>query len=702
MALFLKFRALSKRFDPVFLLVIIFLFINLITRLGLLIYSWDSVDTSLGSVLTIFFIGFFYDLCVSTFIAIPLVLHICFTSERIYGRPGRWIATALYGVLILLLTFTNIIPKEFNGTIPKVVRGYVILRFLIYLLLLYKGAGFRLQWRKWVLHADCLLLIFLLCFNAVSEFFFWQEFGTRYNFIAVDYLVYTTEVIGNIKESYPISWILFAVLVISVLTWWPFRKRIASSLSYPAPFPFRILFLFALLLLPFIVSLVVNNSLKKTTDNTYNNELAGNGLFEFTTAFFNNSLDFYQFYKTIPDKEAFGIMRKELESPNAKFISPDIFNLERQINYPGPPTKYNIVLITVESLSASFMRAFGNKQGITPRLDSLAEKGILFTQLYASGTRTVRGLEALSLSIPPLPGQSIVKRKRNEDLFSLGSVLHDNNYTTRFIYGGYGYFDNMKYFFENNGYTVTDRTALSSKEIHYSNIWGVADEDLFTLALKKMDEDNRTNKPFLTQIMTVSNHRPYTFPKGRIPHDPDVQSREGAVAYTDYAIGKFIREASQRPWYDNTVFVIVADHCAKASGKTDLPVSGYHIPMIIFAPKIFEPRKFDRLTSQIDIVPTILGIVKLNYRTKFFGRDIFNDTTGSDRALLSTYQGLGYFTGNDLLVQMPPKEIKQYRINQGGEQISTALNDSLAKMAIAYYQTTAWLFRNDKFRHEKK
>ncbi len=272
--------------------------------------------------------------------------------------------------------------------------------------------------------------------------------------------------------------------------------------------------------------------------------LAGNGIYEFAMAYTHNELDFYQFYQTLPDESAFKLLRQQLQLPNTRFVSNDPYNIEREVTYAEPERKLNVVLISVESFSADFMKAFGNTNSITPYLDSLADHSLLFTNLYASGTRTVRGLEALSLSIPPTPGQSIVKRPDNGGMFSLGSVFRSKGYTTQYIYGGYSYFDNMKTFFGNNGYTVIDRSAIKPEDVHYQNIWGVADEDLFTLALHTLDSNDATHKPFFTQVMTVSNHRPYTYPDGRIDIPPSTQSREGAVKYTDYAINKFLKEAS--------------------------------------------------------------------------------------------------------------------------------------------------------------
>jgi phosphoglycerol transferase MdoB-like AlkP superfamily enzyme len=390
-----------------------------------------------------------------------------------------------------------------------------------------------------------------------------------------------------------------------------------------------------------------------------------------------------------------------LLNANSKFTS-DVFNVERQITYPGSELHRNVVLISVESFSSDFMKAFGNKSNITPHLDSLASHSLFFKQLYASGTRTVRGLESLSLALPPSSGQSIVKRPDNENLFSLGSIFKSKGYITQYIYGGYSYFDNMKQFFSSNGYEVIDRDALKPAEVHYQNIWGVADEDLFSLAGKTLDANYAKGKPFFSQIMTVSNHRPFTYPSGRIDISPDTHSREGAVKYTDYAIDRFLKESSKKPWFNNTIFIIVADHCAGSAGSVELPVTGYHIPMLIYAPAIItQPKEINRMMAQIDIAPTLLGMLNFRYKSKFLGQDLFNTPEGKERAFISTYQGLGFIENGHLIIQSPVKKIKQFRPNfESGSAVLEPVNDTLAKKAIAYYQVASWLIKNKKYNKE--
>jgi phosphoglycerol transferase MdoB-like AlkP superfamily enzyme len=315
----------------------------------------------------------------------------------------------------------------------------------------------------------------------------------------------------------------------------------------------------------------------------------------------------------------------------------------------------------------------------------LAHEGLLFTQLYATGTRTVRGLEALSLSVPPTPGHAIVKRPNNGGLFTLGEVFRSKGYEPLYLYGGYGYFDNMNTFFAGNGYTVVDRRALAPADIHFENIWGVADEDLFTLALRELDTRDQAGKPFFAHVMTTSNHRPFTYPEGRI----DIASktgRDGGVKYTDWAIGNFMDQARKKPWFDNTLFVIVADHTHKGRGRQELPPENYHIPMVILAPKHIQPGRVNTLASQIDVAPTILGLLNFNYESKFYGHDILREGREHPRALLANYQTVGYYEQGRVVELKPNQRTRVVMASDGSLAPNDALSASLTAEAISYYQ----------------
>lgn len=688
----------AGRYAPVKVLALCYLLITMVTRLALLLVSASGFEWTFRNITGTFLVGLLFDIGVCSFLLVPMVLHTWFVNERMYQGWKKWIAPTVLAVLFLVLKFSQLVPEDFNEDLRKVVLYYVFIRMLLIILLGFAGTRRRQAWRRGVLYFDMTLLIFLLLFNAVSEYFFWEEFSGRYNFIAVDYLVYTTEVIGNIRESYPIELLVSVTVGLAILIVWLFRKPIGQSVNYRVPFSRRSVISLILLAIPFLTYVGLNPEWKKFSSNTYANELAGNGMYDFTQAFFENELDFYRYYKVLPDVEAFQIVRKQLSEPYATFLTNDPLDIERQIQYTEPERKLNVVLISVESLSASFLGCFGNEQNLTPFMDSLSKQSLFFNNFYASGTRTVRGLEALSLSLPPTPGQSVVKRKDNKNLFSLGSVFRNKGYNTQYIYGGYAYFDNMYDFFSGNNYQVVDRKQILPSNVHFSNIWGVADEDLFDLAIQQIDRDDSAKKPFFTHVMTVSNHRPFTYPAGRIDIAPETQSREGAIKYTDYAIGRFIRQAQTKPWFDNTVFVIVADHCAGSAGSVELPVTGYHIPLFIYSPKHIKPQTFTRLTSQIDLAPTLCGLLNFKYRSKFMGRDMLHASPGNDRAFISTYQGLGFISDGRLLIQWPKKKIEQFAPDfTTGKSTPSPVTDSLSREAISFYQVASYMLKKGKF-----
>jgi phosphoglycerol transferase MdoB-like AlkP superfamily enzyme len=345
----------------------------------------------------------------------------------------------------------------------------------------------------------------------------------------------------------------------------------------------------------------------------------------------------------------------------------------------------------MESMSAEYMATFGNTENLTPSLDRLAGEGMLFTQLYAAGTRTVRGLEALSAALPPLPGKSVVRWPNVSNLNTLGASLAGRGWSPHFLYGGYGMFDNMNGYFGAQGYEVTDRTSFKDGLVEFENVWGVADEHLFDQTLLEIDKDHAAGRPFFGHIMTASNHVPFTYPGGRIDI-PSPGKRAGGVKYADYAVGRFIEMAKKKPWFDNTIFLFVADHCASSAGKAKIPVNRYHIPAIVYAPKMIQPKRIDTLASQIDLVPTLLAMLGLQADDHYVGRDILSMKPEDGRALLSTYQNLGYLKGDVMTVLLPKRKIESFKISPNGQDAQSIPTDpKLAEEAIAYFQGASLL-----------
>ena len=612
-----SFSYIVKRLLPFFLF---FVAIELLTRIGLGIYAYRDIQDSLSRLPLALLVGSIFDAMVFPYLALPVALAALLTPQRAQGSAlDRGITSALFFV------FT-----------------------------------------------------FSVLFSAVGEGFFWDEFQSRYNFIAVDYLVYTNEVIGNIRESYPVNRLIAGMAAISLLLSFAFYKR--AKLPAAPTLPGRAI-AFGLLVACCCISFAtMQGRFAEVSENRPLNELARNGIFELFSAFRNNELHYETFYATRPEAEVEEFLRS-YSGADKDSSSPLLHTIKGKGG-----NKPNLVMITVKSLSAKFLQRFGNDQNITPNLDALIGKSLFFSDLYATGTRTVYGLSTLTLSIPPVPGNSIVRRPRNGNLFSIGSVLSQQGYKTQFIYGGFGYFDNMNAFFANNGYEIVDRNNMAKNEIRFANIWGVADDDLFRRVLKENDKSYQDGKPFFNMVMTTSNHRPFTFPEGKIDI-PSHSGRKGGVKFTDFAIHEFLQEASKKPWFDNTVFVIVADHTASSAGKAELEPEKYHIPMRVYAPKLVKPGTVDWMASQIDVPPTILGLMGISYESKFYGKDLMKEKP--DRAFISNYQQLGYMTKEGLVILQPVNKSSYYdRDGMTFTEVETVPADML-KTAIGFYQGAA-------------
>jgi phosphoglycerol transferase MdoB-like AlkP superfamily enzyme len=624
-------RLVPGRLRVLWQLLLVFLVFNAAVRLGLAVYNGESAPLMPWRLVPALLIGLGFDLGAATFFLAPLGL--------------------------LLMAWPN-------------------------------GSGRQL---RWVMLALLLPLSLLMVFVGFSEFTFWNEFSSRFNFIAVDYLIYTNEVVGNIRESYNLPLLLGGVGALTLVIWWATARWLRPHWEGKLPLGRRLATVVALLALPPLAVLALDERYKEFSADAQANELAGNGYYDFWHAFWSNEIDYDRFYKTLPRTKAVATLATELGAhriPVQVSQRPQI----RDIVNPGPEKRLNVVMVSVESLSAEFLSPFGNPRLLTPSLDKLAKEGLLFTKLYATGTRTVRGLEALTLSVPPTPGHSIVKRPDNANLFTVGEVFNQRGYESLYLYGGYGYFDNMNAFFAGNGYTVIDRTALKPEEIHFENIWGVADEDLFTLTLRELDQRFASGKKFFAHVMTTTNHRPFTYPEGRIDI-PSKTSREGGVKYTDYAIGRFIEQARSKPWFDETVFVIVADHTHKGRGRQELPIENYHIPMIIYAPKHVAPGRVDTIASQMDVAPTLLGLLNFSYPSRFFGHDILREGSTHQRALMANYQTVGYYEQGRMVELKPNGRVRVVQTATGKPSPDDELSRYLTEEAISYYQLASEAYR---------
>lgn len=704
-------KALLSKLKPFLYVGGLYIVISFVLRIIFMGHPITTTSFSLVQVLGMLLVGSFNDIFITILALSILVIYFLFIANVKYQKPYGYI---ILGAMLLLLCYIQFVPNnifyQYGGSVEEIALFFFGAKTLCFAAMLFAG-----KWRKQVRNVLYFITLFIYTFaivmNAVSEYFFWNEFGIRYNFIAVDYLIYTTEVIGNIMESYPVVPLFSGVFVVVLALTIFLYKKTKSTLETIPSLKEKGLFLGGYVAL-FLLSLWATPKFDDIkSNNVFVQEIRANGVYKFYYAFTHSELDFFQFYPTLPEEEARSTFFSNFMIPYPGFGECGFRNFApiRELPYPvegeDEEQHKNVVLISVESLSAEFMAAYGNTEGITPFLDSLAQKSIFLTNLYATGNRTVRGLEALTLCVPPTPGESIVKRKDNKDKFTTGSVFKSKGYSVKYLYGGYSYFDNMKDFFGGNGYDIIDRDNFTPEEITFANIWGVSDEDMARKAIKEMNAQAKTGKPFFNHWMTVSNHRPFTYPEGRIDIPGTAKSRQGGVKYTDYALKLFFELAKKESWFKDTVFVIVADHCASSAGRTELPLDRYRIPCLIYA-DFLEAKRVDTLASQIDVMPTVMGLLNFSYESKFLGQDIFSRFYFNPRAYIATYRELGYLTPDTLSIIKPLREQIQYKIVPEAEQPKVELpifyqqlkvaqpDGKLMKKCISAYETTYFLLKN--------
>ncbi len=665
------------------------LVLGFILRIILLFNGQTQVGFSVTEWIEIFVLGAFNDLLVSTISIVFYWISLLFWSEKKYSKSWSTSILFVLALLFVVLEFFNTPLREFNKPLTRILCYIILWKFISFGIRTFIPSV-RARWRQYTYYSMMFVYVTVLLFNVIAEYFFWSEFGVRYNFIAVDYLVYTNEVIGNIFESYPMIPLLSGLALVSLGITYLMLKGFAAKEFKTLPTGKEKAMCSGAYVVMAACSFGLLNvtALFQQNDNTYVNELQANGYVKFCNAYISNELNYNQFYATLPWKEVFKTLHTQYHSGMQN---------TQVLKSSQPELHKNIVLITIESMSGDYLGHFGNKENLTPNLDKMAKNSICFNNFYAVGNRTVRGLEAVTLCVPPSPGESIIKRENNGGLFSTGEILRKKGYNVQFMYGGDSYFDNMKTFFEGNDYKVVDQKSFNSNEITFKNVWGVCDEDMFNKAIKVFNKDVSKGTPFFGHIMTVSNHRPFTYPDGHIDIPSSKKSREGGIKYTDYAIGKFIEMASHEPWFSNTVFIITADHCASSAGSTDIPLENYHIPALIYAPGFIKPQQNNTLMSQIDLMPTLFGLLHFNYTSHFYGQDVLHKGY-HPRAFAATYQDLGYWEGKSLMVLSPVRRRKQFDLTQQAYTSKTGhenkeIDNELLKRAIANYQAIHYVLK---------
>lgn len=624
-------------------------------------------------------------------------------------------SSLLLGAALRLLLWAQFgLPAQVSlGQLPGIVGvgvlsdaaqlPWLLLPVALALALLPRDAGRRGARR--IHFAGLALILFGMLFLGGLEYFFFEEFSARFNLVAVDYLVYPTEVMGNINDTYsvgPLSLGFLALAAVAALAWWPWIRgggaaTVARSRRWGG--------IGALAVAAAMSTVAVGADAGAIFGNRIANELAANGPARFFSALHTNHLEYPAYYRTADSATLRRALHEDLGRGGAAFNPDRAEGLARR--HAAAPTglgRLNVVVLAEESFGAEFVGAYGDVRGLTPEFDALAAQGLLFTHAYATGTRTVRGLEAITASFPPIPSESILKRPGGDHVATWGSVMRELGYTTSFLYGGYGTFDNMNAFYRGNGFAVSDRTDIPDP--HFANIWGVSDEDLFAHAIDYFDARAAEGRPFFSIVMSTSNHKPFTFPEGIDGVKPAGGGREAGIRYADHALGAFFREARRHPWFADTLFVVVADHGARVYGSAEIPLYSYEIPLLVLAPGRVAPGGVDTATSQMDIAPTVLGLLGMPYEAPFFGQDALHWTDGPRTLLFNHNHSVAAFRDGHLAILDLHRKVscQAYQRAAGSARRETdrftpeACDAGLVDLATAYFQVGYELFTQGRYR----
>ncbi|BCS97351.1 hypothetical protein DSLASN_29830 [Desulfoluna limicola] len=543
---------------------------------------------------------------------------------------------------------------------------------------------------------------FLFFMEAVTPFFI-GEYDTRPNRLFVEYLVYPKEVITMLVTGYKAELVFGTLAIAAVLC---FSRRIYPPMVRPHSswgVASR------LLVTPLMAILVVagarsslghrpaNASTVAFSSDHLLNSLSLSSGYSLLDAVYRmgDEADAAKVYGEMDVARMVALVRKSAAGDAGVFTAGAIPTLHRLTPGVERESPLNLVILLEESLGAEFVGRMGGLP-LTPNLDALSKEGLFFDRLYATGTRSVRGIEAVTTGFFPTPGRSVVKLGKSQaNFFSLASFLKTKGFKTRFVYGGEANFDNMKRFFLGNGFDeVIDEKDYDSYS--FKGSWGVCDEDLFTKAHEVLEADGKT--PSFTLVFSSSNHSPFEFPDNAITlYEEPKATVNNAVKYADYAVGRFFDMAKTSSYWDRTLFLVVADHNSRVYGDALVPIERFRIPALLIGPGV-EPGVYDTLASQADLPPTVLSLMGVGGDTPMIGRDLLNVPEGlAGRAVMQFYKNQAYMEGDSVVVLQPGKEHRQFHYD-GRRLTEEDADPRLVEKALAHAQWASWSYSNRNYR----
>lgn len=531
----------------------------------------------------------------------------------------------------------------------------------------------RIQHFWWRLSVVWLsLCIAILWFMEISTPAFIAQYDVRPNRLFFEYLAYPAEVFSTLLHGFA-GW-LAAVAVSTALVGYMiyrFGKRTLTTFRAQSVRRRYLLAIYPLLLFISFVSIrstlahrPANPAFFAVSADAMVNSLILNSTYTLEYALYNlrHEAKANRVYGDFSDRE---VIREVLQSDylnSYQYLHSNFPTVHFQRASVQRAKPLNIVIILEESLGATFVASLGG-QALTPNLEQLKQQGWWFEQLYATGIRSVRGIEAVLSGFPPSRARSTVKLSGSQrDFFTLADVLAKQGYRTEFIYGGKAHFDNMANFFIGNGFHhIIDQDDYTDPK--FVGSWGVSDEDLFAQLHQRLNQPSSA-QPSFTLAFTSSNHEPFEYPDNTIElAEQPKQTVANAVKYADHALGQFFAQAKRSDYWQNTLFLVVADHDTRVYGDELIPLQKFHIPGLILGADI-SAKKITAVTSQIDLAPTLLSLAGVSANIPTVGQDLSNPSQApANRAMMQFGDNYGWLEGDQLTVLRvdQPPQLLQYR-----------------------------------------
>jgi len=616
----------------------------------------------------VFFIGrlLFFIIFYERFAEIPF-FEALFTF--IYGiRMDTIVISVILVIPTIILTLS---PKLFSKFISKLLNIY-ILAFLVF-------------------------AIFIEC----ASFPFFLQYDLKPNYLFLEYLKYPKEVSSLMFKDYKLDLFLASVLILITIKIFTKYKFLNFESVFEQNYLSRVLILLPILLILFLGirssfgHRPVNISDALYSTNRVLNEVTKNSIHSIAYAYYSykrsegnvskyGKMDIKEAYKIA--SSALGIEYKDDKRPFYREVKSHIKSEKKK----------NLVIIIEESMGAQFTGFIGNNT-LTPNLDKLANEYISFTNLHSNGTRSVRGLAALTSGTLPIHGNEVIKRNKTQsDYFTVANLLKPYGYKSSFIYGGEARFDNMRSWYLGNGFDIVIEEKDYENPI-FASTWGVSDEDLVIKANETFVNHSKANENFVSVIFSSSNHTPFELPDGKIEFEKNVpkQSVENAIKYADFTIGRFFNLAKKESYFKNTVFIVASDHNVRVYGDQVVPIDMFQIPAVIVSQDI-KSLVYSKLSSQADVLATALDLIGVDLSYPILGNSIFKDNKKEINLMLfdETY---AYRKSNKVAILIPNMDIKTY-LYENKKLIEVEEDLTLEQEALALIYILDDMYKNRSFK----